>query len=931
LAALRKLALIDTPGDEAFDRLGRLAAKHLKTPIALVTLVEEDRQFFKSCLGLPEPWNSWRQTPLTHSFCQHVVATGAPLVIPDARQDPAFQDNPAIIDLGVIAYLGIPLITSDQQVLGSFCVIDSISRIWTEEDVEIVRDFAALVMDAIELRELKRALEHHIAEGSISWHEQARELRIAEERFHLVTKATNDCVWDWDLETNSLWWNEGITVLFGYDQKEVGSRIEFWYDHIHPEDRDRVVAGIHADIDAKKPYWADQYRFLRVDGTIAHVYDRGYIVFDQKKDAVRMVGAMMDISERLKAEETIRSSEERFRTVTENASDVILNIDENNMIRYANPSLERVLGYRPEEVVGQSITVLMPAEFRSKHVAGMSRYIRTGEKRLRWESLEIVGLHKAGHTVPLEISFGETRKGNMRHFTGVLRDISERKRAVDVLRESEERYRSIIEGASYGIYVTSMDGSIMDCNPAFAALLGYSSRDDLLGTNIRKYWKDPAQREALATGSPENLCGVEVDWLTAKGEPIIVRLSSRKVTSKDKEVRFETLVEDITQRRRLELQFQQLQKIEALGRLAAGVAHDFNNLLMIISGQSCLMLDGLQEPKLRSSAQAILTATEHGAALTAQLLAFGRQQVVERKNLKLRPLIASILTSLPRLIGPQIKIVQDLGNDDATIHASSVEIEQIILNLATNARDAMPEGGTFSVAIQNREIDQGYVAQYPFARTGPFVELSITDTGMGMDQKTQASAFEPFFTTKSIGKGTGLGLASVYGIVKQNNGWITLSTKLTAGTKFEIYFPRSPASAEITRPVAANTQSLHARHTILLVEDEPGLRDVMVELLQRIGHEVLQAGNGTDGLRIAQQHPEIKMVITDIEMRGMSGQEMAKRLCRQRPDIKIIFTSGFSADWKDVRADLPSARHLQKPFTLTALQELILDVLAGQD
>jgi CheY-like chemotaxis protein len=368
--------------------------------------------------------------------------------------------------------------------------------------------------------------------------------------------------------------------------------------------------------------------------------------------------------------------------------------------------------------------------------------------------------------------------------------------------------------------------------------------------------------------------------------------------------------------------------MEAIGRLAGGVAHDFNNLLTVIRGHGELVLRRLEsEHPLRRNLQEIGLAAERASALTHQLLAFSRKQVLQPRTLDLGEVVERMDSLLQRLIGEDVELVTRRCPDLGSVRADPAQMEQVIVNLAVNARDAMPEGGVLSVELANAEVDETYTRGRPVVTAGPYVVLSVTDTGHGMDAETKARIFEPFFTTKEPGKGTGLGLATVYGIVKQSEGFIWVYSEPGRGTTFKIYLPRvdQPPEPLTSRPGPA---AVHGTETVLLVEDEDSLRSLLRELLESFGYDVLEAAHGVDALRVAREHPAtVHLLLSDMVMPQMTGRELADRLTRLRPGIKVLFMSGYAAGAAPQQEIPGDAAYIEKPFTADALAGAIRALL----
>jgi PAS domain S-box-containing protein len=501
------------------------------------------------------------------------------------------------------------------------------------------------------------------------------------------------------------------------------------------------------------------------------------------------------------------------------------------------------------------------------------------------------------------------------------------------LRRSEINFRSLVTNAPYGVCRCDSTGQLMDANPALLGMLGYSSGKELLGKHLGGLYADTQQWFELADQlrSAASFNGLTADWLRKDGTTTVVRVSGRTVSSSDKKRTFELFAEDVTERRALEQQLRQSQKMEAIGRLAGGIAHDFNNLLMVISGYSEFLLDRLgPEPALRTPAQEISSAAVRATSLTRQLLAFSRKQMLAPKTLDLNGVVTENLKMLTRVIGEDIDLVMVPGAGLGSVRADVGQVEQVIMNLAVNARDAMPSGGKLTIETSNVSLDEDYARFHAPLVPGNYVMLAISDTGAGMDSETQSRIFEPFFTTKGP-KGTGLGLSTVYGIVKQSGGYIWVYSEPGKGTTFKIYLPRVAEVAENPAQVIASPESASAVGTesILLVEDEANLRYLARQLLEKQGYRVLEAADGAAAMQIALvREAVIHLLLTDVIMPGMNGRELAQRILEIRPNVKVLFMSGYTENVIGRNGMLDEGvRLLQKPFTLHDLKSKVREVL----
>ena len=507
--------------------------------------------------------------------------------------------------------------------------------------------------------------------------------------------------------------------------------------------------------------------------------------------------------------------------------------------------------------------------------------------------------------------------------------------AQEGLRRSEINFRSLVTHAPYGVCRCDSVGILLDVNPALVAMLGYASGAELVGSNLANLYADSQQWFGLADylRSLQKFHGLNADWIRRDRSIISVRLSGRAFRDEANTIFFELFAEDVTERRALEQQLRQAQKMEAVGRLAGGIAHDFNNLLMVISGYSEFLLERLgADPTLRGHAQEIANAAERATSLTRQLLAFSRKQMLAPKIVDLNGVVTENVKMLTRLIGEDIDLVMVPGPDIGAVKADPGQIEQVIMNLAVNARDAMPHGGKLTIETANVTLDANYARFHAPVKPGDYVMLAISDTGMGMDADTQAHIFEPFFTTKGL-KGTGLGLSTVYGIVKQSEGYIWLYSEAGKGTSFKIYLPRFSATGEAlaTQPaLAADAEQPSPGHeTILLVEDEENLRRLARQSLETQGYRVIDAPDGAAAIRISQAHKgPIHLLLTDVIMPGMNGRELANQLSPTRPEMRVLYMSGYTENHIGHNGTLDEGiTLLQKPFTLPALKAKVREVL----
>ena len=623
--------------------------------------------------------------------------------------------------------------------------------------------------------------------------------------------------------------------------------------------------------------------------------------------------------------------EELFRLIGENAADLIAIVDIHGQRIYNSLSYERVLGYSLEELKStSSFDQIHPDDReRVKEAAKAARDTGVGrpiEYRIR---------HKNGTWRTLESTASVIRnsKGEPDRFVIVNRDITERMQAAEALQRSEASFRSVIEVAPYGIFRADLAGNLFMVNAALEKMLGYESEADLLkvnlGTGVYRY---PAEHQKINDlfARDQQFRDVEVDWKRKDGAYITVRCSGWPVKTEDR-TEIEVFAEDVTQRCVLERQLRMAQKMEAVGRLSGGIAHDFNNLLGVVLGYIQVIKRNLVSGSgLYEYAEEIEKASHRAVSLTRQLLAFSRQQVLEPVTLNLNTLVTDMEKMLPRLIGEDIDLKLILDPVLGQVKADPGQVEQVLMNLAVNARDAMPDGGKLTIRTANAEIDTAFAREPPGSIPGTGVILVVTDTGTGMDPEIQAQIFEPFFTTKGRDKGTGLGLATVYGVVKQSNGYIDVESQKGKGSVFTIYLPRVARNPPPPLPLSApEPMNVRGSETILLVEDSEPLRRLAELFLKENGYRILAAADGAEAQQLAAQIADpIHLLLTDVVMPGINGRVLAERLAPSQPAMKVLYMSGYTDSFIAGHGVLEDGVHLlHKPFTEETLMRKVRELL----
>jgi len=626
--------------------------------------------------------------------------------------------------------------------------------------------------------------------------------------------------------------------------------------------------------------------------------------------------------------------EELFHLISENAADMIAVVDMEGKRLYNSLSFEKALGYSPEELQSSS-------SFEQIHPDDRERVKKATEDARRsgiGSTLEYRLRHKNGSWLVLESTSSVIRNsdGEPEKLVIVNRDITERKRAEEALRRSEAGFRSVVEDAPYGIYRASTGGRFLQVNPALQKMLSYEVAEELLrkdlASDIFRHTGEYQRLTEALTGT-EEVKDIELEWKRQDGTPITVRCSGRRINDENgAPAYFEVFAEDVTEKRILEKQLRMAQKMEAIGRLSGGIAHDFNNLLGVIIGYSRVLNKALSTNNaLREHAVEIEKAGQRAASLTKQLLAFSRQQVLTPAVLNLNTLASDMEKMLPRLLGEDIEVSLALDPELGDVKADQSQVEQVIMNLAVNARDAMPLGGKLKIQTANVELDQAYTWNHPGSKVGSYVLLAVTDTGTGMDAGTLTHIFEPFFTTKERGKGTGLGLATVYGVVKQSNGYIWVDSAPGKGASFQIYLPRHVGQQAVDEQIIDSSEKLRGTETILLVEDAEPLRKLAQTFLEAGGFRVLSAESGESALEVmASFGGTFDLLLTDVVMPGINGRVLAEQMLPRQPGMRVLYMSGYTDSFIAGHGVLDPGTHLlHKPFTEEILIRKVREVLDG--
>src|SRR4051812_2190964 len=913
LAALRQTALLDTPPEEGFDRLTRMAARLLGAPTSLISLVTDERQFFKTTTSFPEPWATRRTAPLSFSFCSTVTGTGEPLVVEDARRHPLLRHSQALRELGWVSYAGVPLVSREGHVLGSFCVVDRTPRLWSERDIALLQDLAASAVTEIELRrEMAQRGQAELGR------------RDNEEQLYSTFEHAGIGMALLSLDGRWIRVNRALADLLGSSPEQlIGFPAE---TRTHPEDLAAEQEAMRLLLVGESRNYIVEKRYLTSNGEVIWALVNVSLVTGPEGQPSHLIAAIQDITERKQGELALREREEGYRWVIVASGRAIrhweLSTDRLTWDRETAPPLD-YQWFEVGETPGWWYERIHPLD-RERVVQSMDAAIADGE--IAWSAEYRFRQADGDYAVVQDrASVVHDAQGRPTGVVAAMADVSQ-------AGQGERLLQQILDALPFGVWVVDAQGSVTVANSASRAVWGEKLENVGQVLQQAPYWTasghqvqpdDWGVSRALRGG--ESTFDEELTVETIAGISRVLRMSSIPLLSGAGDISGAiVLLEDVTERKAREAaeqqraeQQQQTQRLEAVGRLAGGIAHDFNNLLTGILSYSDLILQELRPADpLRADVEQIRDAGHRAAGLTRQLLAFSRRQLLRPRVVALNTTVQELEPMLQRLLGTEVNLESQLQLELGTILVDPAQVEQALVTLFPTAGDALPAGGGVRTATADAELDGE-----------PYVSISVSDTGVGIDQTTQGRIFEPFFTTKQ-GGGRGLGLSTVYGIAEQAGGRITVQSAPGQGAIFTLYFPRywgpeAPIGTVPQRMPEIGTE------TLLLVEDEAAVRSSVRRLLEWHGYTVLEARNGAEALRLFDTYEEtIDLVLTDVVMPEMGGHELAERLRSRRPGLRVLFMSGFAERAFTSDGSMPTGiGYLEKPFTVETLMRRLRELL----
>ena len=759
-------------------------------------------------------------------------------------------------------------------------------------------------------------------------------LRESEMRLSEAQRVGRVGSWELDVESNDLFWSPEMFRLMGIEAHDQPVPLSAFIGVVHPDDRDQLMRDIAGSIYSDEPY-EFRFRVVHPDGGVRVLYGRGEMRAGADGGVERFVGIAQDVTEQERTEAALRESESRFRALAEQAPLGIFMCDLRGEVTYVNPYVAELVGHSIDASLGDGWrSIVHPDDLPRLNDTFTAFFNRSTRESIRVE-LRVVHPERGVRCAVVETVRILTGTGAVEGYVGVLVDVTEQRTAEAALRRSEARFRALIENASDVIAVLDRDGVTQYISSALEQHVGHSA-SNLLGTNVLdRIHPDDVERVRGALAevltAPRHTVRLEYRYAHVSGAWLTVSSVATNLLD-DPAVRGIVVnSHDITEITELESQLRQSQKMEAVGQLAGGVAHDFNNMLTAILGFTTLLeMDLPPDSEQHAFLGQIRKAAEHSAGLTRQLLAFSRRQILRPRVVSLNSIVAGMHDMLRRLIGEHIAVSTLLSPTLGEVNVDPGQMEQVILNLAVNARDAMPKGGTLTIRTETVDVAAGAPRPRGAAvMPGRYAVLSVSDTGVGMDPRVCERIFEPFFTTKQVGVGTGLGLSTVYGIVKQSGGYVFVESEPGEGSTFFVYIPYAGRASGDGSGEGGAAQTPTGTETVLLVEDEPAVRSLCSLVLRSAGYTVLEAENGQQALDIAQaEKGNIHLLLTDVVMPGMSGRTLSEELLSRRPGVRVLFISGYTDDSIVHHGVLnPGSTLLQKPFTPHALLCQVREVL----
>jgi two-component system cell cycle sensor histidine kinase/response regulator CckA len=754
------------------------------------------------------------------------------------------------------------------------------------------------------------------------------------DRLDLVAFATQDLVWDWDLANKRVRWAGNTQPFFGCDPDAISiseaDDYRAWASRVHPDDLPATEAASAMALNGGADTWEHAYRFRRADGSWARVLERAAIIRDAGGRAHRVVGALRDMTSQIESDE----ARTRLAAIVTSSTDAIIGKTLEGVVTSWNAGAERLFGYAAAEMVGRSIYTLIPEELHGVEHELLER-VRRGE---RVEYAEAERIKKDGSRVYIALSVSPIWDGSGRLVgaSSIKRDVTAQKHAREELRRREERYRALVTATSSLVWEADSQGRFLAPQASWEEYTGQS-------------WEEQKAFGWQRAFHPDDRGSVQSSWAVAcdtretfevhgriwnAGRQAYRHFQARAIPILDPDgaVReWVGMLTDVEDRWITEERLRQAERMEMVGRLAGGIAHEVNNQMTIVLGAAGFLLSQVQDEPAREDVEFIRRAAQRTATITRQLLAYSRRQIMQPQVVDLNTAVSSLRPILQRALGEMAPLTLSLDPGVSAVRADPAQLEQVLLNLILNARDAMPAGGAVRIETSAALMDAASATSTALdeVEPGAYAMLSVSDTGTGMAPETLRHVFEPFFTTKGIGEGSGLGLATVYGIVKQSGGFVTVSSQLGRGTTFQVYLPLAAAPAA-DLPVLELVEVERGNETILVVEDEEHVRSFLCRTLIGLGYTVLEAKDGIEGIeQVRSRAGCIDLIISDVVMPGLGGRDMVEEVAREYPGVRVLLISGYPGSIDTASADdsVKAKEFVQKPVAPTELARKVREIL----
>ncbi len=1053
LATLHEYEILDTPPDPVLDAITATAARVCEAPIASISLVADVRQWSKSVVGdLP------KELVIDVSFCVYAMHPPTMLVVPDATRDARFAPNPLVTcDDGIRAYAGAPLLTPEGEAIGTLSVLDRVPRTFTAGQLESLHVLSQAVMAHLNLR--KQQLETERAQGALldmvteyrrseqsiraseqryrmlfaqnpapMWVYEIKSLRFlavnkaavqhygyseaeflamrlpdirlredvpvleqalasitageqqvsstrhrlrngtvidvevtgdsitfddrparlvlvhdvtaqgaaerlrreSEERYALAVQGSSAGLWDWDIRTGGAFLSARYQELVGYQDGDLEARFSTFVNLLHPDDRARALHAVEAHLSPERAPFDIDYRLRTRGGEYRWFNARGQALWDEHGVAYRMAGSIVDITDRQRAADALRESEERFRLLSRATNDAIWDWDLTAGTIWWNEGYSTQFGY-PKPTTALDATTswkerIIPAD-RDRVLARIDQVIASGEDTWTDEYRFL----RADGTYAWVLDRGNVIRNAERQairMVGGMTDVTERRHAEEQIAEQA----ALLNEAQDAIMLTDLEHRVLFWNRGAERLYGWSA-DEAIGHTVRELHEleRPPRFEAFAQMMSAGRWEGVLEHRTRDGRMIAVE--SRWALTRDRAGQPRSVLvfnTDVTERKRTEATQLRTQRMESIGTLAGGIAHDLNNLLSPMMMSIELLRSVCTDESSAELLQTVQASAARGAALVQQVLSFARgvegQHVPVSPMLLVRELQHIIRDSFPK----SIRVSTTHGDNAWSVSGDPTQLHQVLLNLCVNARDAMPSGGDLTITVENVEVDEVFAALHSDAKPGDYVAIRVADTGTGIAPEVRERIFEPFFSTKDVGKGTGLGLSTTLAIIRSHGGFISVYSEIGKGTTFRVYLPASRtesavATAAVPQPVITGGTG----ELILVVDDEDAIRRVAQRTLERFGYQVITASNGVEALDIYERRgADIAVVFTDMAMPEMDGPELIAELRAINPRVRIVGSSGLtSSEGLDREVDAPVIHFVSKPYTADAMLKVMREVL----